>query len=33
MAHSVNKEYLYRENIDEYYEALAKEINKKGHLL
>ena len=30
MAHSVNKEYLYRENIDEYFEALAKEINKKG---
>lgn len=30
MAHLVSEEYLYRENIDEYFGALAKEINRAG---
>ena len=30
MGHLVDEEYLYRENIEEYLEALAKEIKKAG---
>ena len=30
MGHSVNEEYLYRENIDEYLEALARKITEAG---
>ena len=32
MAHLISEEYLYRENIDEYFGALATEINKAGYL-
>ena len=31
MAHLISEEYLYRENIDEYFGALATEINKAGY--
>jgi hypothetical protein len=30
MAHQASEEYLYGENIDEYFEALAREIKKAG---
>ena len=30
MAHSINEEYLYKENIDEYLDALALKIIKAG---
>ena len=30
MAHLVNEEYLYKENIDEYLEALASKILDAG---
>ncbi len=30
MAHLVNEEYLYRENIDEYFDCLAKNIDEAG---